>query len=1035
MVDCLSWHSCYGHIRSSKLYSKEKRLTPKKYADQQYSIPKQISSNINTKSNFSCISSDEHSSKKQLNTNNNNNASSSSSSSSPTADEHNSLLQFHMINVSRERNLHLSTNSNDKRLIIFYNIANGLYKMGLRNGDVLIFLNELNILKPPVALTIDRVKAEFTSLRRQSKIIQIGVCRSSDRSLFNNTTVKHLGALAFDEFKNLSYTEELNENQKPSPTVETKKRVHLFSNKKKTLSSSKRNSASNRDSGFTETDDPSIISYSNKNQSKTSAELSEEDDSLATLKSLDSSQQSIKKKTSSPADQMNVPSSKSSGGISPHQLFTKFRQSQRSLATQVITDACFIYRRQTVKKPTSDAMILRGREIAYQAANSPTIPSSVPSYTHDQIRELYGEVDKKTRRLQEHEYILHTPMIDAWHEKSPWISSFPVKNQLTEECPLPKFHPDKLQQTKLMSSYLSTGLSNPRIKPIKTIDLKHDQGYVRGSFRTSIADRTTISPSPILLDINFDFNKLSSSTDDQSSVFENTQQGISCISNNDSTEKYTEITNNIASSSMMSDQSSSTKNFNEQSIISSNKTSSTTSKLALSQAKTCETMEMDSLIDIDDETTISYNTAEESRLETDPDSLFSIKNNQNAKSHHQSMDTDSLSRHNDFLYSMKSPANSFYDALTASIQTNNQHIFNNTYLEPIEMLNHQENLYENQPSSTIDIDNLIMKGRDRNKNSAIDNLIKIIHDISERQSCVNDTPVVYNSRKLQIEEESKTNENLLLTEISLKNPTDNQNQPLILHNIDEVIDQTLRSQSQESTSKKFDEINNLEAIPDDIQPLIKISPEPEQYLNTVESNISPIDDLSPIFNRSILTNQSDNDDSFIIEENRSYEITNDADEDFESLYQRYLTNLEQYQSMMQQINEYEQKEKLLTPITEESKLLIDLDMNDKDLKPNDIEQFCFAINVKRQSNHIGHYGFELGETSDGKIIVSSIIDSYYCPDLNIDDEIIGINNTFTFTTLEQYYLLFHSLWYKPCEYVQIFINKPSNISIIKGTYK
>ncbi|CAF5007783.1 unnamed protein product, partial [Rotaria socialis] len=59
-------------------------------------------------------------------------------------------------------------------------------------------------------------------------------------------------------------------------------------------------------------------------------------------------------------------------------------------------------------------MILRGREIAYQAANSPTIPSSVPSYTHDQIRELYGEVDKKTRRLQEHEYILHTPMIDAW---------------------------------------------------------------------------------------------------------------------------------------------------------------------------------------------------------------------------------------------------------------------------------------------------------------------------------------------------------------------------------------------------------------------------------------------------------------------------------------------------------------------------------------------------------------------------------------------------------------------------------------------
>ncbi len=39
--------------------------------------------------------------------------------------------------MSRERNLHLSTNSYDKRLLILNNISNGLYKIGLRNGELL----------------------------------------------------------------------------------------------------------------------------------------------------------------------------------------------------------------------------------------------------------------------------------------------------------------------------------------------------------------------------------------------------------------------------------------------------------------------------------------------------------------------------------------------------------------------------------------------------------------------------------------------------------------------------------------------------------------------------------------------------------------------------------------------------------------------------------------------------------------------------------------------------------------------------------
>lgn len=48
MVDCLSWHSCYG--RSSRLYSKEKRFRSKKHVDQQDYIQDQVDNNTKTKS-------------------------------------------------------------------------------------------------------------------------------------------------------------------------------------------------------------------------------------------------------------------------------------------------------------------------------------------------------------------------------------------------------------------------------------------------------------------------------------------------------------------------------------------------------------------------------------------------------------------------------------------------------------------------------------------------------------------------------------------------------------------------------------------------------------------------------------------------------------------------------------------------------------------------------------------------------------------------------------------------------------------------
>lgn len=50
------------------------------------------------------------------------------------ADEQNQLLEFYIFDISNERSFHLTNDSNDKRLIIFYNISNGLYTIGIRNG-------------------------------------------------------------------------------------------------------------------------------------------------------------------------------------------------------------------------------------------------------------------------------------------------------------------------------------------------------------------------------------------------------------------------------------------------------------------------------------------------------------------------------------------------------------------------------------------------------------------------------------------------------------------------------------------------------------------------------------------------------------------------------------------------------------------------------------------------------------------------------------------------------------------------------------
>lgn len=208
-----------------------------------------------------------------------------------------------------------------------------------------------------------------------------------------------------------------------------------------------------------------------------------------------------------------------------NKLAQKLSSVHQNPSTRILTDACFIYRRQIVRQPDTDAMILRGREIAYEAANSPVIPSSMPSYSHDQIRELYGEIDRKTRRLQENQYIFHTPMIDAWNETPPWsLSSTSSLNQ--NQCPLPKFRLDKNDQTLFMATFLSTGLSN---RPTSSNSNEKDAN--RGSFRTSVGERTSVSPSPLLLNVRFDYNKVNSTgitAKDETSFFDDfLQQNVS----------------------------------------------------------------------------------------------------------------------------------------------------------------------------------------------------------------------------------------------------------------------------------------------------------------------------------------------------------------------------------------------------------------------------------------------------------------------------------------------------------------------------
>jgi hypothetical protein len=174
--------------------------------------------------------------------------------------------------------------------------------------------------------------------------------------------------------------------------------------------------------------------------------------------------------------------------------------------------------------------------------------------------------------------------------------------------------------------------------------------------------------------------------------------------------------------------------------------------------------------------------------------------------------------------------------------------------------------------------------------------------------------------------------------------------------------------------------------------------------------------------------------------------TEDTVEKFEELFRRYSSNFDQYKKTTtkfdDEINQFEkqlheQKEQIATPTSDTTseelittiERLIDIP-DEKTTTNHETEDSSLTLTVKRQPNYIGKYGFDFEEFFDGKIKISSIIDKTYCPNLNLGDEIIGINNNRTFRTSEQCQLIFDTLWKHFYEDIQITVIKSTNIPII-----
>jgi hypothetical protein len=293
---------------------------------------------------------------------------------------------------------------------------------------------------------------------------------------------------------------------------------------------------------------------------------------------------------------------------------------------------------------------------------------------------------------------------------------------------------------------------------------------------------------------------------------------------------------------------------------------------------------------------------------------------------------------------------------------------------------------------------------------------------------------------------------------TLKEVNNELNQESILSNFEKPIDESM------------DQTHTLETI------IYEIESENQQSNFPIsESDPPPVSNLSKIVSDSLLTsskyyryNQDENKIEFnithrpppppppvydeeIYEEYGYRRTTTDSETDdivekFEELCRRYSSNYDQYEKTTKNFDDdinqfekqlYEQKDQILTPTsdTTSEELITTIervfDMGDEmTIKSNDTDDFYLTLTIKRQPNNIGKYGFNFEEYFDGKIKISSIIDENYCPNLNIGDEIISINNNRTFKTRAQCQLIFDSLWKNFYENIQITILKSGNIPII-----
>lgn len=169
--------------------------------------------------------------------------------------------------------------------------------------------------------------------------------------------------------------------------------------------------------------------------------------------------------------------------------------------------------------------------------------------------------------------------------------------------------------------------------------------------------------------------------------------------------------------------------------------------------------------------------------------------------------------------------------------------------------------------------------------------------------------------------------------------------------------------------------------------------------------------------------QSNDDVDTSSSSSEQYSFT-DLPEEVQELCQRYFSRPEPIPNLFEQQKQREEHEETptyvqqtLTPISEESTNIIDLSPTIES------HQSSFIFTVQRQSNHIGHYGFEIEETDNHQIRIASILDASFCPNLQIHDEILAVNSNSSLTSLEEYYALFNSLWHRHYQYIHLTIRK------------